>query len=562
MNFRIHKFFIGIIVLIIASQPIYLAGQHSNNFEISKNLEIYTSLYRELNTNYVDELSPGELMETGIDAMLKSLDPYTVFIPESEVEDYKFITTGQYGGVGALIQKQGDYVVVVEPYEGKPAQLAGLKAGDKILEVDGKSTIGKSTSDVSTILKGQPGTKVKILIERDGIETPFEKELIRENVKIDNIPYYGMIDDGTGYIKLVGFTQKAGKEVKDAFVDLKTNNALKGLVLDLRGNGGGLLQEAVNITNIFVDKGNMVVSTKGKLPSKNHTYRTTINPVDNEIPLVVLVDNFSASASEIVAGAIQDLDRGVIIGQRTFGKGLVQNVIPISYNAQAKITVAKYYIPSGRCIQAIDYSKKDENGHSERIPDSLITAYTTQNGRTVYDGHGIKPDIETEEQEFSALSYALLSKYLFFSYATKFESKNPEIVLADKFEITDDIYDDFIVYISDKDYDYTTKCEETLEKLKEYAEEEEYFINIQDEYEFLAFKLNENKQADLTNHKEEIKKILRLEIVSRYYYQKGQIISSLSDDNDIANAIEIINQQDSYLAILDGSVSRKEEKQD
>jgi len=562
MNLRIHNLFIGIFVLVIAVHPVYLFGQRNNNFEISKNLEVFNSLYKELNTNYVDELAPGELMETGIDAMLKSLDPYTVFIPEAEVEEYKFITTGQYGGVGALIQKQGEYVVVVEPYEGMPAQLGGLKAGDVILEVDGKSTVGKSTSDVSAILKGQPGTSVTILIEREGVETPFEKELMRENVKIDNIPYYGMIEDGIGYIKLVGFTQKAGKEVKDAFLELKNNNQLKGLVIDLRGNGGGLLQEAVNITNIFVDKGNTVVSTKGKLSSKNHTYRTTLNPVDKEIPVVILVDNSSASASEIVAGAIQDIDRGVIVGQRTYGKGLVQNVLPLAYNAQVKITVAKYYIPSGRCIQEIDYSHKDKNGLAERIPDSLITAFTTKNGRIVYDGHGINPDVATEEKEYSKLSYSLLSKFLFFKYATKYEIENPEIASAKDFQITDEIYDDFITYISDKDYDYTTKCEETLEVLKEYAEEEKYFADIQSEYESLTLKLEENKQADLTKHEDEIKRILRLEIISRYYYQKGQIISSLSDDDDIAKAIEIINQQDSYLAILDGSTEQEENKQE
>lgn len=562
MNFRTYNFLSVFIVLLLTAQPIYLLGQRSNNFEISKNLEVYTSLYKELNTNYVDELAPGELMETGIDAMLKSLDPYTVFIPEAEVEDYKFITTGQYGGVGALIQKQGDYIVVAEPYEGMPAQLSGLKAGDIILEVDGKSTVGKSTSDVSDILKGQPGTSVKILIEREDVETSFEKELMRENVKIDNIPYYGMINEGIGYIKLVGFTQKAGKEVKDAFMELKSNNILKGLVLDLRGNGGGLLQEAVNITNIFVDKGNIVVSTKGKLPSKNHTYRTALNPVDNEIPVIVLVDNNSASASEIVAGAIQDLDRGVIVGQRTFGKGLVQNVIPLAYNAQAKITVAKYYIPSGRCIQAIDYSKKDENGRSGHIPDSLITSFTTKNGRIVYDGDGIKPDIETKDMEYSQLTYSLLSKYLFFKFATKFEIENPEIASAKDFVITDDIYNDFVEYISDKDYTYTTKCEETLEILKEYAEEEKYFADIQAEYETLTLKLNENKEADLVKFKNEITKILRLEIISRYYYQKGQIVSSLSDDKDIAKAIEIINQQDSYLAILDGLVKEEEDNQE
>lgn len=559
MNSKIHRLIFGIIVLLIAFQPNYLVGQGNSNFEISKNLEVYNSLYREINTNYVDELAPGELMETGIDAMLKSLDPYTVFIPEAEVEDYKFITTGQYGGVGALIQQQGDYIVVAEPYEGMPAQLEGLKAGDIILEVDGMSTVGKSTSDVSAILKGQPGTSVKILVEREGIESPFEKELMRENVKIDNIAYYGMIAEGVGYIKLVGFTQKAGKELKDAFVELKTNNPLRGLVIDLRGNGGGLLQEAVNITNIFVEKGNMVVSTKGKLSSKNHTYRTALNPVDSEIPLVILVDNSSASASEIVAGAIQDLDRGVIVGQRTYGKGLVQNVIPLAYNSQAKITVAKYYIPSGRCIQAIDYSKKDNEGHAERIPDSLITAYTTKNGRIVYDGHGIKPDVETEEQEYSQLSYALFAKFLFFKYATMFEIENPEIASAEDFEVTDDIYDAFIAYISDKDYDYTTKSEETLELLKTYAEEEKYFADIQPEYESLMNKLEENKVTDLHKHKDEIKKILRLEIISRYYYQKGQIVSSLSDDVDIAKAIEIINQQDSYLAILDGSVEQEED---
>ncbi len=562
MNLRIHNLFIGIFVLVIAVHPVYLFGQRNNNFEISKNLEVFNSLYKELNTNYVDELAPGELMETGIDAMLKSLDPYTVFIPEAEVEEYKFITTGQYGGVGALIQKQGEYVVVVEPYEGMPAQLGGLKAGDVILEVDGKSTVGKSTSDVSAILKGQPGTSVTILIEREGVETPFEKELMRENVKIDNIPYYGMIEDGIGYIKLVGFTQKAGKEVKDAFLELKNNNQLKGLVIDLRGNGGGLLQEAVNITNIFVDKGNTVVSTKGKLSSKNHTYRTTLNPVDKEIPVVILVDNSSASASEIVAGAIQDIDRGVIVGQRTYGKGLVQNVLPLAYNDQVKITVAKYYIPSGRCIQEIDYSHKDKNGLAERIPDSLITAFTTKNGRIVYDGHGINPDVATEEKESSKRSYSLLSKFLFFKYATKYEIENPEIASAKDFQITDEIYDDFITYISDKDYDYTTKCEETLEVLKEYAEEEKYFADIQSEYESLTLKLEENKQADLTKHKDEIKRILRLEIISRYYYQKGQIISSLSDDDDIAKAIEIINQQDSYLAILDGSTEQEENKQE
>ena len=533
----------------------FAIGQNSNNFEIGKNLDIFSTTYKELNINYVDEIQPGELMETAIDAMLKSLDPYTVYIPESEIEDVKFITTGQYGGIGALIQKQDDYVVISEPYEGKPAQKAGLKAGDILLEIDGKSAKGKSTSDVSSVLKGQAGTSVNLKFERPGTEEPFDITLVRENVKIDNIPYYGMLADNVGYIKLTGFTRNAGKEVKDAFVKLKSENELKGIVLDLRGNGGGLLQEAVNITNIFVDKDQVVVSTKGKLATKNHTYKTSRMAVDNNIPLIVMVDGNSASASEIVAGAIQDLDRGVIIGERTFGKGLVQNVIPLTYNSQMKITVAKYYIPSGRCIQEIDYSHKDNSGHSEKVPDSLITAFKTKNGRTVYDGGGIEPDVLSERDEMSKLSMSLFVNYLFFDFATTFARENSEIPSPDEFVITNEIYEDFINYISDKDYDYTTQCEETLQELKEHAEEEGYFENISGEYETLFQKFEENKKEDLANNEDEIKKILRFEIVSRYYYQRGKIISSLSDDKRILKAVEIINSNDNYLTILEGDNS-------
>ncbi len=547
----------GFFVWIVLSQSLYSYGQNTNNFEISKNLDIYVSLMKELNTNYVDEIKPGDLTKTAIDAMLESLDPYTVYIPESEVEDYRFITTGQYGGVGALIHKEGDYVVISEPYEGNPAQKAGLIAGDKILEIDGKSAKGKSTSDVSDILKGQPGTAVKLLIAREGVPDPIEKDLTRENVKIDNIPYYGMVADGIGYIRLSGFTQNAGNEVKDAFVDLKNKHELKGFILDLRGNGGGLLQEAVNITNIFVDKGQLIVSTKGKLPNKNQSYKTANMSVDKDIPLVVLVDTASASASEIVAGAIQDLDRGVIVGQRTYGKGLVQNVIPLSYNAQAKITVAKYYIPSGRCIQAIDYSKKDADGNSLRIPDSLIMPFKTKNGRTVYDGLGIQPDVGTELDRMSNLSYSLMTKYLFFNYANKFAREHSSIPPADQFSVTDDIYNDFVNYINTKDYSYTTKCEETLEDLKKYALEEKYFDDIKPEYDNLASKLKEEKKDDIQKHKDEIETILRLEIVSRYYYQKGEIISSLTDDKGIKKAIEILDEPSSYVAILDGTAKNK-----
>lgn len=545
---KIALIFAVIVITITAN------AQNSNNFEISKNLEIYATLFRELNKNYVDEISPGELMNTGIDAMLESLDPYTVYISETEVEDIKFITTGQYGGIGALIHKQNDYVVISEPYENNPAHQNGLIAGDIILEVDGKSMKDKSTGDVSTLLKGQPGTMVSLLVERAGFDEPIAFELERKNVKIDNVPYYGMLNSDVGYIKLTGFTQEAGKEVKTAFMELRNDNELKGLILDLRGNGGGLLQEAVKITNIFVDKGEMVVSTKGKIAVKNHTYRTTQPALDTEIPLVVLVDNSSASASEIVAGALQDHDRAVIVGQTTFGKGLVQNVIPLAYNSQAKITVAKYYIPSGRCIQEIDYSHKNENGDAAKVPDSLIMAFKTRNGRVVYDGHGIDPDVEVDRATMSDIGYTLVTDFLVFDFANQFVRENATIPPADEFEITADIYDDFVAFINEKGFDYSTRVEESLEKFRKSAEKGEVFSDIEAEFDALSQKLNALKADDIEKNREEISLVLKLEIVSRYYYQTGKIMATLASDEEIAKALELMKEQESYAAILAGTV--------
>ncbi len=534
-------------------------GLNQNNFEISKNLDIYTTLFRELNINYVDEINSGELMEEAINAMLESLDPYTIYIPESEVEDYRFMTTGQYGGIGALIHKQGDYVVISEPYEGFPAHKAGLRAGDRILKINNKSAKGKSSSDVSKVLKGSPGTTLKILIERTGESKPIEKEIVREKIKIENIPYYGMLNDDVAYIKLTGFTQHAARELKNSFMKLKENNDVKSLILDLRGNGGGLMNEAVDITNIFVEKDKEVVSTKGKLSNKNKSHKTRYAPVDLSIPLVILVNQTSASASEIVAGAIQDFDRGVIIGQRTFGKGLVQNVIPLSYNSKAKVTVAKYYIPSGRCIQAIDYSLKDVNGHFNKIPDSLITAFKTQNGRIVYDGGGIEPDVKLKPLKYSNIAASLFVKFLIFDYATKFCSENQEIPPADKFVITDKIFDDFKNYISDKDYDYTTESEKTLEKLKKHAEKEKYFDAIQSDYETLKMKLKHDKDEDLNKYKDQINELLKIDIVSRYYYQKGKIIASIADDPEIKEAMEILENKTLYESILNGTYKQNDD---
>lgn len=554
-------FFFTLLILIISLPQPSFSQSYSNNyskeFEFSKNLDVFISLFKELNQNYVDEISPGKLIETGIEALLEELDPYTNFIPESEIEDYEMMTTGQYGGIGAVIQKRNDYVIVSEPYEGSPASKAGIIAGDKIIEINGKSAKGKTVEEVSSALKGQPGTAAEVTIEREGINEPLKIEIIREKVKIPNIPYSGVLDGNIGYIKLNSFTQKAGDEVKTAFLELKDSAHIKGIILDLRGNGGGLLNEAVNIVNIFVEKGKIIVNTKGRINERNQIHRTTNAPVDTEIPLVILVDRGSASASEIVAGAIQDLDRGVVIGQKTYGKGLVQNIFPLTYNTRIKITVAKYYIPSGRCVQKIDYSHKNNNNKSEEIPDSLRTAYKTAGGRIVYDGAGIEPDILLKPYEYSNIAISLIIKHLIFDYATKFVNNHNAISNISSFTITDSIYNDFKTFISDKEYDYETRSEKSLEELKKNAEQEKYFNAIAEEFENLKQKMMHDKQEDLIKFKDELCALLKQEIAARYYFQKGRIIASLQSDNELNRAKEIINNSSIYSSILNGTYEKK-----
>ena len=548
INKFINKQLLIITFFIIGFFPIINA--QNNDFEISKNLEIFATLYRQLHLNYVDNINSGEIIKKGIDAMLDELDPYTVYIPESEIEDYKLLTTGQYGGVGALIHQNGDYVIITEPYEGFPAYKAGLIPGDKILEVNKQNAKGKSVNDISSFLKGQPGTNISILIEREGESKPMEKTLTREEIKLQNVPYFGIVGENTGYIKLTSFTQDAGKEVKDSFLKLKEKYNINSLIIDLRGNGGGLLQEAVNIVNIFVDKGQLIVTTKGKVEERNYSHITTNNAVDTKIPLVILVDKGSASASEIVSGAIQDLDRGIIIGQKTYGKGLVQNIFPLSYNAQVKITIAKYYIPSGRCIQAIDYSNKNIDGYSGKIPDSLKTAFKTKNGRIVYDGGGIEPDVLSEPEKLSNISISLISKYYIFNFANYFKRTHSVIDSAKYFNVDDVVFNDFIKYLSGKDYDYETKSEKILEELKSIAEKENYFNAIKTEYISLKDKLIHDKNDDLLKNKDEIKKLLKEEIASRYFYQKGRIEASLSEDNEVKKAVDIFKNNTLYTNIL------------
>jgi carboxyl-terminal processing protease len=543
-----------IVIILTAFASITSYSFVDNYFEVSKNLDIFSSLYREVNMYYVDSVDPGKIMKKGIDEMLSSLDPYTNYIPESNIEDYRFMTTGQYGGIGAVIRPKGDYVIVSDPYEGFPADKAGLRAGDVILEIDGKTTKNKKTDEISRALKGSPKTEVKLLVKREGEEQPFEKILMREEIKVKPVPYYGMLDNQIGYIKLNSFTENCAKDVAAALKELKLKNNLAGLVLDLRGNPGGLLHEAVNTSNIFVPRGQEIVSTKGRFKDSDRPYKAINEAVDTEIPLAVLVNSGSASASEIVSGALQDLDRAIVIGQRTFGKGLVQTTRPLSYNSQLKITTSKYYIPSGRCIQALDYTNRNEDGSVGKIPDSLVSEFKTKAGRKVYDGGGIKPDYTTTLKKMNPICNSLVSKSIIFDYASRYRTKHASIPSGD-FVLSDADWNDFLNYISDKEYDYITKSEKSLEDFKKNAEEELYLATLKTDIETLQSKLKHNKQEDIEKNKTDIVTLLETEIASRYGYQQGRIKESLTHDMEVKKAIEMLNDKITYTGILSGAIN-------
>lgn len=520
-----------------------------NDFEIAKNVDIFVSILKELNEKYADEISPGTLTQTAIDAMLKSLDPYTVYYPESEIEDYRMMTTGQYGGVGALIQQHGNDVVISEPYENSPAQKAGLRAGDIVRKVNGQSLEGKKSDDVSAAMKGQPGSTLVLEVFRPTDNKAITFNIVREEIKLPNIPYSGLVGDDVGYIKLDQFTERAASEVLEAFQKLK-NEGMKYLILDLRNNGGGLLGEAVNILNIFVDRGVTIVETKGKIPEMQKTYKTQMPATDKAIPVVVLVNEYSASASEIVSGAFQDLDRGVIVGKKSFGKGLVQNVLPLDYNTSLKITVAKYYIPSGRCVQNIEYFEKDTSKGAFKIPDSLAVAYKTKAGRVVYDKGGVEPDVLTEDSLVSDILIALVANNHIFDFANRYRAEHETIAPADKFSVDDALYAQFVEFLKGKDYSYKTATEEELEEFKKIAEEEKTFSALEPIYNQLKKKLEDEKAMDLQTYKDEICKYLASEIAVRYYYQRGRLMNLLKDDVDVATAKSILLDSNRYKEIL------------
>lgn len=550
MSNKILKAALGVCIVVIIGLSFWGFKSDQKNFEISKNLDIFYTLVRELNLFYVDEVKPDKLIKTGIDDMLETLDPYTVYIPESEMDDFKFMTTGEYAGIGAMISKRGNQIIVAEPYEGFPAQLSGLRAGDIFLEVDGKPADKMVVSDVSEILKGPAKKAVKVKMQRPGDKKTFTIDIVREEIQIDPVTYYGMIDGKTGYIRLSSFTDGCAEGIRKAVLDLRDKKGAKTLVLDLRSNPGGLLGEAVKVTNLFVNHGQEIVSTKGKVSQWDKTYRATEQPVDSLMPLIVLVNSGSASASEIVAGALQDLDRAVIMGNRTFGKGLVQTTRDLSYNTKLKVTTAKYYIPSGRCIQALDYSHRNADGSVGNIPDSLITEFKTKNGRIVKDGGGVTPDIRNNQDTLSTLAYKLVQEYMIFDFATDYASKHKSIAPPDKFVVSDDIFAGFHQFLTDKKFSYQSKSEQTLKALIETAKKERYYDATQNEFAALEKGLSIDLNKDLDKFSEDIRDLLKDEIVSRYYYQKGAIIAALGSDKEIKSALTLFQNPAEYSHLL------------
>jgi carboxyl-terminal processing protease len=549
MNFfkRNRKLSIAIALLTISTTTFSF---REDLFQISKNLDIFASVYKELNINYVDEVNTSKLLRTGIDAMLENLDPYTEFVPESEIEDYKmkYVST-QYGGIGAGVIYRDGRIFISDPFEGYPAQKADIRAGDEIISIDNELIKGKNNEQVSQLLKGPRETALKIVVQREG--KIIEKLIKRAEISQPNVTYYGMLEGNVGYIKLDKFLENSAQEVREALTAIQKNNP-NGLIIDLRFNGGGILQEAVKIVNLFVDRDIEVVIQKGKNPEKTIGYKTFTSPLEPNLPLIVLVNSRSASASEIVAGALQDLDRAVIIGQRSFGKGLVQQTFNLPYNSLVKITVAKYYTPSGRCIQALDYANRNEDGSVDRVADSLITGYKTKGGRSVYDGSGIYPDFYIDPYQYHQITQVLVSKYHIFDYATLFTRKNLTIATAKEFKLSDAEYQNFVTYLKDKDYSYQTVTERTLAELKSDAEKDKKYEQIKGEFEGLKAKISNSKNNDLIEFRPEIKRVLESEIIQRYYFQKGRTLQAFQYDLELKKATEIINNKTLTASVLKG----------
>lgn len=520
-------------------------------FEILKNLDIFATLFKEVNTHYVDEVNPTTLMQSGINEMLQTLDPYTNYIAADDIESYRMMTTGEYSGIGAIVERKNGISTVVMPYEGFAAYEAGLRAGDEIHAINGISLEGKSQEEVRYLMKGQSDSEIVLTVKRFGQEDTFEVRVKRERIAVDSVPYAGMVTDDIGYVRLTSFTQNVGRSIGVKTLDLMEQGA-KSIILDLRGNPGGLLHEAVNVSNVFVPKGKKIVTQKGKVRANDWTYNTLNEPVDPEIPVVVLTDNGSASASEIVSGVMQDYDRGVLIGRKTFGKGLVQIERPLSYDAVVKITTAKYYTPTGRCIQAIDYSNRNEDGSVGKIPDSLKNEFYTSNGRKVFDGGGIDPDIVVEKLELAPITKSLIDQDHIFYYATEYFYKNKDLNPASpsNLRLSDEEYDDFMSWLSKRDFDYTTRVERETQDLIKIAKQEKKYTQLSSYFDALEKATKHNKEKDLETFKEEIKMMLEQEIAGRFFFERGIIESTFGKDPDVQAAIKVLNDPTTYQSIL------------
>ena len=541
----------GIIVAIVLITVAFFSFKSGDdrNFQIAKNLDIFNSIVKELDMFYVDTIDPNKTIREGIDNMLYSLDPYTVYYPENDQDELEMMVKGSYGGIGSLIRynPKSKYTVIAEPYEGMPAAESGLKAGDLLLEIDGKDL--KGNSDVSTLLRGQVGTSFKLKVQRPGVKEPLEFNIVRRSIQMPTIPYYGVMDGQVGYINLSSFSGNPSKDFKKAFLDLK-KQGITSLVIDLRNNGGGLLDQAVEIVNMFVPRGKTIVTTKGKIKQASNTYKTLREPLDTDIPIAVLVNSGTASSSEILSGSLQDLDRAVIVGNRTYGKGLVQVPRSLPYGGNLKITTSKYYIPSGRCVEAIDYAHRNEDGSVARIPDSLTTVFHTAAGREVRDGGGVSPDIEVKQERLPNILFYLVRDNLIFDYATDYCLKHPAIASAKEFELTDADYEEFKNKVKGADFKYDQQSEKILNTLKEAAEFEGYMKDASDEFKALENKLKHNLDRDLDYFSKDIKKMIAEEIIKRYYYQEGAIIQQLKDDKDLDEAVKVLTNPERYQQIL------------
>ena len=541
----------SLLALLLGSISLVAFRYEDRYFEIAKNLDIFATMFNELNALYVDEINPTKTMRMTIEVMLKQLDPYTNFFAEDMIEDYMTMTTGKYNGIGATVNTQDNKFIVTMIYEGSPADKAGMKISDQIIKIDGVDLLERPDVEIGRLLKGQTGTTVKMVVKRYGAKSPIELTVGRDIVKTPNVPNTGMVNDEVGYIQLNEFTATAAKEVKTAFNDLKAEG-MKKLILDLRGNPGGLLNMATEICNMFLAKDKLLVETRGKVPEWNKKYLSLEQPLDTEIPIIVLINGRSASASEIVSGTIQDYDRGVLIGQRSFGKGLVQVTRPLTYNTQMKITTAKYYIPSGRCIQAIDYSHKNEDGSVGKIPDSLKIAFKTTNGRVVYDGGGVEPDVQTDATILAAVTGELIRKNMIFDFATKYYFEHIDKKPENKFSLSDAEYQDFVAFVKAKKFDYITPVEKNLDKVEASAKTEKMYNQVEEQLKAIRTKIAQSKEQDLMKFKDEISEQLSIEILSRYYYQKAMKFVSFERDKEVQEALKLFKDMPRYQAILKG----------